>query len=77
MRIIGVADTYDAMSSTRCYRQALSQEAIIEELKRVSGSQLDPEIVPHMLSMIADGTAPMETVSELSRILDEKELSHS
>lgn len=76
-RIIGVADTYDAMSSTRCYRQALSQEAIIEELKRVSGSQLDPEIVPHMLSMIADGTAPMETVSELSRILDEKELSHS
>ncbi len=72
-RIIGVADTYDAMSSTRCYRKALTQEAITEELKRVSGSQLDPTIVPHMLDMIADGTAPMETVSELSKILDEKD----
>ena len=68
-----MADTYDAMSSTRCYRKALTQEAITEELKRVSGSQLDPTIVPHMLDMIADGTAPMETVSELSKILDEKD----
>ena len=39
----------------------------------MSGSQLDPTIVPHMLDMIADGTAPMETVSELSKILDEKD----
>lgn len=70
-RIIGVADTYDAMSSTRCYRAALSKEEIEAELKRVSGSQLDPEVVPHMLAMIEDGFAPMETVSELSKILDE------
>ena len=58
-RIIGVADTYDAMSSKRCYRDSLPKEVIVEELKRVSGTQLDPEIVPHMLDMINDGTAPI------------------
>ena len=32
-RIIGVADSYDAMASDRCYRPALSKEKIIDELK--------------------------------------------
>lgn len=58
-RIIGVADTYDAMSSKRCYRDSLSSEVILEELKRVAGTQLDPEIVPYMIEMIEDGTAPI------------------
>lgn len=61
-RIIGVADTYDAMSSTRCYRAALTKEAIEAELRKVSGSQLDPEIVRHMLDMIEEGVVPAETV---------------
>ncbi|MGN0700680.1 MAG: hypothetical protein ACI4J8_06740, partial [Oscillospiraceae bacterium] len=51
--------TYDAMSSKRCYRDSLPTDFIVEELKRVSGTQLDPNIVPHMLDMIADGTAPV------------------
>ncbi len=58
-RIIGVADTYDAMSSNRCYRPALTEEYIINELKRVSGTQLDSKIVPHMLEMIDEGVAPL------------------
>lgn len=58
-RIIGVADTYDAMSSKRCYRDSLPKEVIEQELKRVAGTQLDPEIVPHMLDMINDGSAPI------------------
>ncbi len=58
-RIIGVADTYDAMSSKRCYRDTLPSDVIIKELKRVAGTQLDPKIVPYMLEMIEDGTAPM------------------
>ena len=57
-RIICVADTYDAMSSDRCYRKALSNEIIYEELKTCSGSQFDPEIVPHMLNMIDEGIVP-------------------
>ncbi len=60
-RIIGVADTYDAMSSDRPYRKALTREVIEDELKRVSGTQLDPNIVPHMLDMIEEGFAPISS----------------
>ena len=57
-RIIGVADTYDAMSSDRCYRKALSAEVISKELSDCSGTQLDPEVVQHMLAMISEGLVP-------------------
>lgn len=41
-RIIALADTYDAMTSTRSYRQALSHETAMEEIKRCAGTQFDP-----------------------------------
>ena len=63
-RIIGVADSYDAMSSDRCYRKALSQEVIAQELRKGSGTQFDPEVVPIMLQMMEDGTAPADLPME-------------
>lgn len=59
-RIIGVADSYDAMASDRCYRNALPEDVIIDELKQCSGTQFDPEVVPHMLAMIEEGVVPMK-----------------
>ncbi|MCH5268424.1 MAG: diguanylate cyclase [Lachnospiraceae bacterium] len=44
-RIIGLADAFDAMNSNRVYRKHLDRESIIEEIKRCSGTQFDPEIV--------------------------------
>jgi diguanylate cyclase (GGDEF)-like protein/PAS domain S-box-containing protein len=44
-RIINVADSYDAMTSTRTYRAGLTREEAMIELKRCSGTQFDPEIV--------------------------------
>ena len=44
-RCIAVADTFDAMTSTRIYRAAQSEEAARAEMERVAGSQLDPELV--------------------------------
>lgn len=44
-RIIAVADAFDAMTSQRSYRPALSPEEAVAELKRCSGTQFDPEIV--------------------------------
>ena len=41
-RIIALADTYDAMTSTRSYRKALPHETAIEEIKRCAGTQFDP-----------------------------------
>lgn len=44
-RIIAVADLYDAMTSDRPYRKGLPLSVVLEEMKRVAGTQLDPEIV--------------------------------
>lgn len=58
-RIICVADSYDAMTSSRCYRTALSPETVISELKRCSGTQFDPEIVNELLDMIEKKEVPV------------------
>ncbi len=44
-RVIAVADTFDALTSTRVYRPALTEEVARAELARVAGTQLDPEAV--------------------------------
>lgn len=43
-RIIAVADTYDAMTSDRPYRKALSEEIAINEIVRNYGLQFDPKV---------------------------------
>ncbi len=44
-RIILIADTFDAMTSTRPYRKGLPYEVAFEELIQFSGSQFDPNLV--------------------------------
>ncbi|MFA6988981.1 MAG: HD domain-containing phosphohydrolase [Candidatus Gastranaerophilaceae bacterium] len=44
-RIIAIADTYDAMTSSRSYRKALSHEIAFSEIKNCAGSQFDPALV--------------------------------
>ncbi|MBI4824241.1 MAG: GAF domain-containing protein [Nitrospirae bacterium] len=44
-RIIAVADTFDAMTTDRPYRKALSAESAFEELKKYAGRQFDSEAV--------------------------------
>ncbi len=50
-RIIGIADTFDAMSSTRSYRAALSREKVLQEIERCSGAQFDPKLVEAFLKV--------------------------
>lgn len=42
--VIAVADSYDAMTTDRPYRKALTKEQAIAELERCSGTQFDPAI---------------------------------
>jgi HD-GYP domain-containing protein (c-di-GMP phosphodiesterase class II) len=44
-RIIAACDTYDAIITDRPYRPARSSAEACEELRRVAGSQLDPQVV--------------------------------
>lgn len=44
-RIVAIADSYDAMTSTRPYRQALSSKEAMEELKNKAGQMWDPKLV--------------------------------
>ncbi len=44
-RIILIADTFDAMTSTRVYRKGLPYQTAFEELEEFSGSQFDPDLV--------------------------------
>lgn len=44
-RIVSVADSFDAMSSTRSYRGAMDRARVLRELERVRGSQLDAALV--------------------------------
>lgn len=43
-RILGVADAFDAMSSTRSYRSALPRDRVLEEIRRCAGAQFDPAL---------------------------------
>lgn len=69
-RIILIADTYDAMTSTRPYRLALDKEVAFAELVRCAGTQFDPLLVEHFLRGMRkkdQGTRPTR-VSLLKKI---------
>ena len=50
-RIVAVADTFDAMTSKRIYRDELNLEYTLNEIRKNKGSQFDPEIVDIFLSL--------------------------
>ena len=51
-RIIAVADSYDAMTSNRSYRNYMAQEKVRSELEKNSGTQFDPKVAECMISII-------------------------
>ncbi len=55
-RILSLADSYDAMITNRIYRSGKSIESAKEEVKRYSGKQFDPALVPIFLKIIEANT---------------------
>ncbi|MCR5595444.1 MAG: response regulator [Lachnospiraceae bacterium] len=55
-RIIAVADSYDAMTSRRSYRDALPQEKVRSEIVNGKGTQFDPKFAEIMLELIDEDT---------------------
>lgn len=54
-RLIGVADTFDAMSSNRSYRAGMPRERVLAEIQRSAGTQLDPDIAATLLTLDLSG----------------------
>jgi HD-GYP domain-containing protein (c-di-GMP phosphodiesterase class II) len=59
-RIIGVADTYDAMTTDRPYRRALSAEVAAAEIGRGAGSQFCPRVAAAFAALYARGAFTLE-----------------
>jgi len=54
-RIVSVCDAYEAMTTDRTYRPAVSPELAYEELRHCAGGQFDPAVVDAFLAVMADG----------------------
>lgn len=68
-RVLAIADAFDAMTSNRPYRMALTQEEAFRELRHGSGTQFDPAMAEAFISMIKRGTL---TYGALVRMTDEE-----
>ena len=53
-KIIAVADTFDAMTEDRAYRKAFTPQYAMDELKRLSGTHYEPEIVDALESILKE-----------------------
>ncbi|MBR5357127.1 MAG: HD domain-containing protein [Lachnospiraceae bacterium] len=63
-RIVCIADAFDAMSSDRCYRKALSIENIREEIEKGAGTEFDPEYAEVFIKLLDDKVITLKDIEE-------------
>lgn len=63
-RITSIADTFDAMTSKRNYRDALPLETVISEFKRCRGTQFDPKLTDVFLNIIKNHYDEIEEIQK-------------
>jgi diguanylate cyclase (GGDEF)-like protein len=68
-RIILVADAFDAMTSNRSYRPAMSVDGALAELCAKAASQFDPEVVGALLRWIGVAELPEQLGCDVDRVL--------
>jgi HD-GYP domain-containing protein (c-di-GMP phosphodiesterase class II) len=75
-RVLAIADAFDAMTSDRPYRRALSHDEALAEVERCAGTQFDPELVEIFVDLFGEAEklsdAPLRrdtsvTVSDTAR----------
>lgn len=64
-RIAAVADSFDAMTSKRSYRNSLPMDVVIEEIIKNSGTQFDPEIAKVFLDILANKPDEIKRIQSL------------
>ena len=61
-RIAAVADSFDAMTSRRTYRDSMPLDIVIEEIRKNKGSQFDPNIADTFLNILSNHYSQIEEV---------------
>ena len=64
VRIVAVADTFDAMTSGRTYRDALPLDYVVSEFENNKGSQFDPEITDIFLDILRNDYSKIKKIQE-------------
>lgn len=64
VRIVTIADTFDAMTSRRTYREALSLDVVISEFEKNKGTQFDPEITDVFLDILKNDYSKIKRIQE-------------
>ena len=59
-RIVSIADVYDALLSSRVYKEAWDEEHVLEEMRRLAGTKFDPELIEIFFSILPN----IRTISE-------------
>jgi HD-GYP domain-containing protein (c-di-GMP phosphodiesterase class II) len=68
-RIVFVCDAWNAMTTDRAYRPALSRDEAMGELVRNAGTQFDPEVVAALAKVIEDGEPESSSIDEMRAVL--------
>lgn len=55
LQVVSICDAYDAMTSPRPWRPALSKEEVIAALQKEKGAKFDPEIIDAFIDMVKSG----------------------
>ena len=63
-RITAVADTFDAMTSKRSYRNALDIQYVKEEIERCKGTQFDPKIAEVFLEILNNDFGKIQEIQK-------------
>jgi diguanylate cyclase (GGDEF)-like protein/PAS domain S-box-containing protein len=69
-RVLAISDAYDAMTTDRPYRKALTQEEAFDELRQCGSTQFDPQLVERFIAMVLASTCStlgQDSTSSVSR----------
>lgn len=64
VRIVTIADTFDAMTSGRTYRKSLPLDIVISEFQKNKGTQFDPEITDIFLNILKNNYSEIKKIQQ-------------
>ena len=64
-RVLGVADAFEAMTSSRLYRRGMPVEKALVELEKSAGEQFDPNVALLMVDLVRAGAIPLGEIGVL------------